>query len=217
MADPVSITSLVLEISKIIPRLIAYAKGVRDASSGIRRLSEELFTLKGILEHLRSQVEPPQVPKLGTSALVTPEPLKSTLQNANESLQLLLLDIEEPANKFKKVKQKLEWLFTQERFNAHLTRLEMVKSSLILVLTSDSHALQRDLFCEVTSLTRSLEQDLKVRNDEKTRIAHEDLLRWVAPVSPISIHQQASKARVNHTGKWFIDSIFKDWLRDDGT
>ncbi|KAI2718505.1 hypothetical protein DTO013E5_8163 [Penicillium roqueforti] len=201
MADPISITSLIIDISSIIPRLIAYAKGVRDASPDIRRLSEELFALKGILEHLHSEVEPPRPTKLGPLSLITPEPLMSILQKTNESLQVLLSDIKEPANKFKRVKQKLEWPFTQEQLNTHLTRLERVKSWLILVITSDSNSLQRDLHSEITSLAKSLEQDLKVRNDEMIRTAHEELSRWLAPVSPSSIHLQASNLRANHTGK----------------
>lgn len=217
MADPISITSLIIDISSIIPRLIAYAKGVRDASPDIRRLSEELFALKGILEHLHSEVEPPRPTKLGPLSLITPEPLMSILQKTNESLQVLLSDIKEPANKFKRVKQKLEWPFTQEQLNTHLTRLERVKSWLILVITSDSNSLQRDLHSEITSLAKSLEQDLKVRNDEMIRTAHEELSRWLAPVSPSSIHLQASNLRANHTGKWFIDGILNDWLWNDGT
>ncbi|RAH71319.1 ankyrin repeat domain-containing protein [Aspergillus aculeatinus CBS 121060] len=214
MADPISITSLIIDVGDLIHRLLTYAKKVRDASSDIRRLTEELFGLKGILEHLSSQFEfssPPETEKLASAA---PEALKSTLEKANESVQLLLQDLEEPASRLRRLKQKLEWPFTQEQFTSHLTRLERVKSWLILLLTSDSLAIQRDLHGKITRLARSLEVDLKIRDDEKTRAAHNELLRWLAAVSPFSIHQQVSRDRVDHTGKWFIHT-FKDWIMSD--
>ncbi|RAK73166.1 uncharacterized protein BO72DRAFT_531283 [Aspergillus fijiensis CBS 313.89] len=214
MADPISITSLIIDVGDLIHRLLTYAKKGRDASSDIRRLTEELFGLKGILEHLNSQFEsssPPETEKLASAA---PEPLKSTLDKASESVQFLLQDLEEPASRLRRLKQKLEWPFTQEQFTTHLTRLERVKSWLILLLTSDNLAFQRDLHGKITRLARSLEVDLKIRDDEKTRAAHNELLRWLAPVSPFSIHQQVSRDRVDHTGKWFVHT-FKDWIMSD--
>lgn len=38
--------------SNILSSLIDYAKTVQSAKSDMRKLSEELFALKGILEHL---------------------------------------------------------------------------------------------------------------------------------------------------------------------
>ncbi|PYI27857.1 hypothetical protein BP00DRAFT_428931 [Aspergillus indologenus CBS 114.80] len=215
MADPLSITSLIIDVGDLIHRLLTYAKKVRDASSDIRRLTEELFGLKGILEHLSSQFESSSSPKTGKLASVATKSLNSTLEKANESVQLLLLDLEEPTSRLKRLKQKLEWPFTQEQFATHLTRLERVKSWLIIVLSSDSLAIQRDLHGKITSLATSLEAELKIRDDEKARAAHNDLLRWLAPVSPVSIHQQVSRDRVDHTGKWFVNHTFEDWIMSD--
>ncbi|PYI17905.1 hypothetical protein BO99DRAFT_336654, partial [Aspergillus violaceofuscus CBS 115571] len=212
MADPLSITSLIIDVGDLIHRLLTYAKKVRDASSDIRRLTEELFGLKGILEHLSSQFESSSPPETRKLASVATDSLNSTLEKANESVQLLLLDLEEPTSRLKRLKQKLEWPFTQEQFATHLTRLERVKSWLIIVLSSDSLAIQRDLHGKITSLATSLEAELKIRDEEKVQAAHNDLLRWLAPVSPVSIHQQISRDRVDCTGNFLLAGIGKTTL-----
>lgn len=59
MTDPISITSLMINLGKIIPHLLDYAKAVQDSRpDASTRLTEELFTLRGILEHVSAQIQP---------------------------------------------------------------------------------------------------------------------------------------------------------------
>jgi len=215
MADPISISGLIIDVATILKNIISYAKAVRDARSETQKLSEELFALKGILEHLSEHIEPEdleELPSYAEAIAFDPELLRSTLRTTHEFLRSLLQDLEEPAKKFKRLQKKLEWPFTQKQFNTHLTRLERVKSWLILVLTSDSAILQRDLYKEITGLASSLEDDLKIRKDERVQTAQKELFHWLAPVSPDHVHVRASKGCGNGTGKWFIDHTFTEWL-----
>lgn len=218
MVDPLSVTSLIIDIGSLITKIISYAKAVRDARSDTQKLIEELFAIKGILEHLSTQVRPQDLnaPSLNSEplALFNPELLESTLRTTHEFIQSLLSDLEEPASRFKRLKAKLEWPLTKEGANTHLLRLERVKSWLILVLTSDNSALQRDVHRQITSLAESLEKDLKVRDDERAHAARRDLFNWLAPVNPTGVHLRASKARESETGKWFLDGIFQNWMKD---
>lgn len=136
MADPVSITSLILEVSKILSSLVAYAKSVQGAMSEMRKLSEELFALKGILGHLSLEIgiDVQTGQQAGSVSSFNSEALTRVLQTTNEFLQSLLHDLR--ATKFKRLKQKLEWHFTQEQVNSYLAQLERVKSWLILVHNS---------------------------------------------------------------------------------
>jgi chromosome segregation ATPase len=213
MADPISITSLILDVSTIVSQLITYAKAVKGASDDIRRLSEEMFALKGILEHLRAQVElkSTELPELETITF-NPEQLRSAIQTTNEFLRKLLADLEEPKGRLKRLKGKLEWPFTQDQFNIHLTRLERVKSWLILVLTTDNSALSRDMYHEINNLARSLRDDLRIRERETIQMANKDLFEWLAPVSPENDHLRASKNREIGTGNFFVDGYLKNWL-----
>lgn len=219
MVDPISITSLLFEVGNIVSSLINYAKAVKGARADIRKLSEEIFALKGVLEHLQAQVEPkstkvPQQP-MSDAIPYNPETLNSVVQSTSEFLQSLLTELEEPKSKFKLLRKKLEWPFTQEQLNVHLARLERVKSWLILVLMADSAALSRDMYDEINSLTSSLKEDLRIREGEKIKTANEDLCQWLAPVGPANDHLRASKNWEIATGRWFIDGDLKNWVQDN--
>lgn len=215
MADPVSITGLILDVSRILSSLINYTKTVQSAKSDMLKMSEELFALKGILEHLSSEL-----PR-GMSKWMQPEPaspynhevMARVLHTTNEFLQSLLKDLEPPETKFKQLKQKLKWPFTQDEVNAHLAQLERVKSWLMLVLTSDHLSVQREMQNDMKGLANSLRDDLRIRNQERVEMANQELFQWLAPVSPANIHLQASKGQKVDTGKWFIDGHLKRWMK----
>lgn len=215
--DPISITGLILDTGKIISSLISYAKAVQSAVSEIRKLSEELFALKGILEHLSNDAAQ-DVPKWQEAELPDPfnrEIMMRVLATTNEFLQSLLTDLETPRTKFKRLKQKMQWPFTQEESNGHLARLERVKSWLILVLMADHVSVERALNSEISSLARSLREDLRIRNQERNEMANKALFQWIAPVNPANTHLRASKVQNIGTGKWFIDGHLRNWIRDE--
>ncbi|KAJ5153107.1 uncharacterized protein N7482_009585 [Penicillium canariense] len=217
--DPISITSLIIDVSQIITSLINYAKAVQGAKADMRKLSEELFALKGILEHISTGIgdntpKSKVYPEEETPGPFDRDLMARVLFTANEFLQSLLQELEEPATKFKKLKQKLEWPFSQDQVNAHLVRLERVKSWLILVITADTASVERDLHQEITSLARNLKDDLRLRDQERVQRANEALFKWIAPVSPADSHLRASNGHRIGTGRWFIDSHLKVWLEN---
>lgn len=218
MADPISITGLIMDVSNILSSLINYAKSVHDARSEMRKLAEELFALKGILEHLSATQALQDTPKsemdLDSPSRFDRNVMGSVLHTTDKFLQDLLSDLEIPSTKFKRMKQKLQWPFTQDQVNEHLARLERVKSWLILVLTADNASADRDLQRELSGLTSSLKEDLQFRQSERNQLANEELLRWIAPVSPGNSHLRASKEHRVGTGRWFIDGHLKSWLQN---
>ncbi|KAJ5161099.1 hypothetical protein N7492_006491 [Penicillium capsulatum] len=201
--DPISITGLVMDVGHILASLIQYAKTVQGAKSEMRKLSEELFALKGILEHLASQSpDDEKSSRESQSGQFDRGMMAKVLYTTQDFVRRLLADLETPATKFKRLKQKFEWPFTQEQVNAHLTQLEWVKSWLILVLMADHTSGDRDLQREMSALTSSLQEDLRIRNQERSQMAHKELFKWIAPAKSIG------------TGKWFIDGYLKRWLHD---
>lgn len=87
--DPISISSLILDISRIISSVIDYATTVKHARSETRKLSEELFARKGILEHLSAQQ--PTIPASENPGSFN---LASALHSTIEFLHSLLADLE---------------------------------------------------------------------------------------------------------------------------
>ncbi|KAJ6114674.1 hypothetical protein N7486_000452 [Penicillium sp. IBT 16267x] len=216
--DPISITGLILDVSNIISSLIQYSKAVQGARSEMRKLSEELFALRGILDHLETQSssEIPKVQHIESegSAPFNEDIMNRVLGTTKEFLDSIIKDLEPAESKLQSLKQKLEWPFTEAKVNAHLTRLERVKSWLILVLTADHAAVERDLQREIGSLARSLTEDLKVREQERNQIANRELFQWMAPVSPANSHLRASEGHDVASGNWFIGGHLKHWLRN---
>ncbi|KAJ6157789.1 hypothetical protein N7470_005381 [Penicillium chermesinum] len=219
MADPISITGLIIDVSHILASIIQYAKTVKSAKAEIRKLSEELFALKGILEHLAAQSSG-ETSKFEhveyeseTSSGFDRSTLDRVLQQTNEFLQSILKDLEPPESKFQKIKQKLEWPMSKEDVSTHLVTLERVKSWLILVLMADSAAVERDIQQDIRSLARSMSEDLRIRDEERTQQTNRELYRWIAPVSPGDTHLRVSRGRPVISGKWFITGKLKHWLR----
>ncbi|KAJ5692491.1 hypothetical protein N7462_001914 [Penicillium macrosclerotiorum] len=220
MADPISITGLIMDVSNIVASLINYAKAVQSAKSEMRKLSEELFALKGILEYLSANMPNDKNKSFEEETereglcLFNHDVVERVLKTTSEFLQALLKDLEEPASRFRKLKQKLEWPFTQDQVNEHLVRLERVKSWLILVLTADHATADRELHHEIGGLARTLKEDLQLRHEERNEKFNQELFTWLSPVSPSASHLQASKGHRAGTGKWFIDGHLNRWLRD---
>lgn len=217
--DPISITGLIITVSSVLSQVIGYAKTVTGAKADMRRLSEELFALKGILEHISMGIgdNTPNPEKDSESEASGPfdrDVMARALFTANEFLQTLLQELEEPETKFKKLKQKLEWPFTQDQINAHLVRLERVKSWLILVITADTAAAGKDLHEEITGLAKDLKEDLRIREQERVQQDNAVLFKWIAPVNPADFHLRASGGRQTGTGRWFTKSYLKGWLQD---
>jgi hypothetical protein len=213
--DPISITGLVIEVSHVLSSLIRYAKTAQNAKSEVRKLSEELFALKGILEHLAAQTDDDPNLKASEKASFDRDVMGRVLHTTNELLRSLLADLETAETKFKRLKQTLKWPFTQKEVIDHLTRLERVKSWLILVLIADQNSADRDIQHEIRDLTSAVKEDLQIRVQERSQMANKRLFQWMAPVSPESSHLRASKRLKIGTGKWFVDGHLKDFLDQD--
>lgn len=213
--DPISITGLVIEVSHVLSSLIRYGKAVQTAKSEVRKLSEELFALKGILEHLAAHSTDIAKWEESETSLFDRDVMARVLHTTNEFLQSLLVDLETSETKFKRLKQALKWPFTQTQVIDHLARLERVKSWLILVLMADHNSVDREMQHEIRDLTNTLKEDLHIRAQERNQFLNRELLQWIAPVNPESSHLRASKRHRNGTGRWFVDGYLKMFLNQE--
>jgi hypothetical protein len=216
--DPISITGLVIEVSRVLASLIKYAKEVQGASSEVRKLSEELFALKGVLEHLAAQTDDTtscDEKSLETAGLFDRDAMARVLYTTNELLQSLLADLETPETKFKHLKRNLKWPFTQKQVDEHLIRLERVKSWLILVLIADQNSADRGMQQEISDLATALKEDLQIRDQERNNVANKELFQWMAPVSPESSHLRASKRYRMRTGRWFVSGYLLGFINQE--
>lgn len=100
--------------------------------------------------------------------------------------------------KFKRLQQELKWPFTRQEFDSHLVRLECVKTCLVLVLTSDSVSLGRVLHNEVSTLSASSKEGLKVRDKERAQMAN----GWIPPLAGSCFSDQLSPSGIEGPRDW---------------
>ncbi|KAJ6021911.1 hypothetical protein N7540_007415 [Penicillium herquei] len=216
MADPISVTSLVLDVGHILARLIKYAKTVQIANVEIRRLSEELFALKGILEHVVAHtpghLATDEDMRMKQESEFDYELMTKVLHATNEFLQSIIIELNIPKTGLQRVTQKLKWPFTQERVKDQLAHLERIKSWLVLVLVSDQSLAYRSFQEDISDLISTLKRDLQIREQERHQTADRELFQWIAPVNPASSHLRALDQHQPGTSGWFVDGILKKFL-----
>ncbi|OQD77171.1 hypothetical protein PENDEC_c003G03275 [Penicillium decumbens] len=210
MPNRVSIADLKADAGKIISSLISYAKAVQRAKSEIRKLSEELFALRGILMHLSTETLE-NIPEWQQAESPDASSRDVILLTTSEFLQSLLRGLENPKTKSKRLKQKMQWPFTKEEVDGYLALLERLKSWLMLVLTAD----RASNSSELSNFTQSLNEELRIWNQERKELANKALIQWLAPVNPADAHLRASKAPDIGTGKWFIEGHLREFLGDE--
>ena len=133
MADPLSITGLVLAVGGVIKSVVQYCSHVREAAKEIRALNTELlgelFALQGALTQLSSKADPPN-----SSG---PE-FQLMLQAADQALATLAKYLTPGGtSKFGQSLEKLRWHWRKEDVQKHIQRIQRVKVWFILLLTTD--------------------------------------------------------------------------------
>ncbi|KAF2181157.1 hypothetical protein K469DRAFT_638799 [Zopfia rhizophila CBS 207.26] len=210
MADPVSISGLLIAIAQAIAAIRSYGSTVKDAKDDIKSLSEELFALKGLLEHLSAHnseelsdiIRPRQYDK---------QQLASVIESATSFITHLSRKLERPQDRTGRIAQTLKWPLKKDEVDKHIDRLSRVKSWLTLVLMTDNFELTKDLYAEVQALSTALRSSESLQR-ERFHLTDGKLLRYYSPVMPFERHNQALEAHLPGTGDWFVQGPLKDLI-----
>ena len=134
MADLSGLIVTVLGLSfEIASTLYSYSEDVKGASVQIRQLSNELFALIGVIEHIKLQRERGTLDQQPKSFIDNDSnTLERVLNETVEFLQELQDSLAVPKSRFHAVAQKLKWPLQEKETKAHLLRLERVKSYFVL-------------------------------------------------------------------------------------
>ena len=141
MADISGLIMTVLGLSfSLASTLYTYAQDVKGARGDIKALSNELFALIGVLQHMKMQQES-EVVETPAEHPLSGEPNKAVvrevLQESIEFIQELYQKLAAPKSRFQGRVQKMKWPFQSEETKQHLQRLERVKTYFMLALMSD--------------------------------------------------------------------------------
>ncbi|MCJ1437034.1 hypothetical protein MMC27_006419 [Xylographa pallens] len=221
MADFSGLILTVLGVSfDLASTLYSYAKDVKGAKNAIQQLSNELYALIGVLEHLKRQQEQisqsenkPDRPK----ALVRPSDegnLTAILSECLDFLNELQENLKIPASRLQSTLHKLKWPLKDSEMKGHLRRLERAKTYFILALVTDDVGLTREIASQMFALGSLIHKDTEEKRLQKTRDQHRSIAQWLSPVDAEIIRTKLASNRVHGSGTWLIDSEdFQTWVK----
>lgn len=134
MADPLSILSLVIELT---PKVIRYVLDIKEGPEERRQLVAEISSASGILSVLQKLQGGPQVGgewKIVLASLGNSEGPLQSYANLLGSIQAAL----RPRNGLRQIERNLTWPFRRKDVQGYLARIERYKSLFSLAVQLDN-------------------------------------------------------------------------------
>ncbi|TAQ86423.1 hypothetical protein B7494_g5250 [Chlorociboria aeruginascens] len=183
-----------------------YRQGVKHASREAIQITDELNSLRDILDALLKLVEKSELDdsqKLSVfELLIKPD---GPLETCHLELQRLKTRLE-PESGWRAVRKALVWPLKEGEMKKTLSNLERLKSTMQLALTADQAALSLAIRDDVGNLSQSFSRHM---NDQK----RQDILAWLDPADPDINYMANRKKRQPNTGTWLLRSRpFEHWL-----
>ncbi|MCJ1286866.1 hypothetical protein MMC26_006212 [Xylographa opegraphella] len=221
MADISGLVLTVLGVSfELASTLYSYAREVKEAKNAIQQLSNELYALIGVLEHLKRQQE--QLSLSGSKSEAREALMQSYDESTLSSILIECLDflhelqksLKMPTGRLRSTLHKLKWPLKDADTKEHLQRLERVKTYFILALVADDlSGLTREIASQIFALNSLVREDTEEKRLQKTRDQHRSIVQWLSPINAQTIRTKLASTRVNGSGTWFSNSeIFQNWV-----
>lgn len=195
--------------------LYEYSSAVKDSKDDIRRLTQEVFALKGALEHISTNT------RLYLSGKRSDDSERSVqnermLKVASETMQNIQKRLGEPRNKVEKTKQALKWPFTKKEIEKYIAAVERCKTWFIMVSMNDAAEKTAEIYANVQQIVATVHEEVISRKTNAIEEETEETIKWLAPVRSEEEHLSTLRQRVPGTGKWFFDDAFGQWLTEPG-
>lgn len=208
--DPLSITGTLIAVLQITSAVITicydYRQGSKNASRDVIQISDELSSLKDVLDALLRLVEKSEAGD--ASDLSTFELLArpgGPLLSCQTELERLKTKLE-PEKGWRKVRQSLVWPLKEGEMKKALGSLERLKSTMSLALSTDHATLALAIRDDVEDLTQLFQR-------HSTDLKRQDIHKWLAAPDPYANHVASRKKRQPKTGDWFITGkSYERWL-----
>ena len=211
MADPISVTGLVIAIAQVISTLYDYGTEVKGSKDDIRKMTQEIFALKGALEHISANSKSRLV-EGGEDRLAQ---YSKMIEMTEEALENIQKKLGEPKTRFEKTKRALAWPFTKAELDKYVASIERSKTWFVMVIMNDTAEMSSGIYSEMRQLAEAIHEDTIQRRMKEMMKDTEDILHWLAPINSEEEHLKISQTRVPGTGDWFLDKHFEDWLQSD--
>ena len=205
MADPLSIAGLAVSVLQVSAEIFQYVSSVKDSKDDIRRLSQEMFALKGTLDHMVAfQQSKPQ-------AVSDAPQMEAVILMTSETLATVKKRIDRRSTGIGKSVQALTWPFHKGDIDKYVATLERAKTWFMMTLMQDSSDQTAAVYAEVQRLSDMIHEDIISRQLDRMTLEAEDTLRGLSPVNPAEDHLRVRRDLIPGTGQWFIDKAFEAW------
>lgn len=205
MAVALTVIEVVLAIGGVVKGLYDYTSSVKDAKDDIRKLAQELFALKGALEHFdlheKNDLDDAMQSQVRDMLLMT----KETLDSIHKRL-------EQPKSGIRKVTKSLAWPFRSAEIEKHLGSIERAKTWFIMVILKDSSDITLAVFDEMKKLNGVVHELVLGQRTTTMLKETEELLAWLSPFNSEELLVQAVHNKSPGTGQWIFDAQFAQWL-----
>jgi hypothetical protein len=185
--------------------LYAYGRDVKNARSDIDELTNELLVLQGVLKQVQDRISP------AAELISVEKDSRYMLRSTKQSLEFLLVKLEIPSSRIGKTIKYARWPLRKDEVSDHLRRFERLKSLLILVFLTENSEV---VITAIQSVRTALDKKLEGIDNLLLQQKDEELLHWLAPLSPEKEHGRISQKRQPGTRRWFFEGPFAAWLDD---
>lgn len=202
MATVLAAFEVAIAVGSIIKALYDFSDSAKGASKETRELIQELYALKGALEH---------IDVLGQDLdAATQSQVKDMLLVIKETLDL----IGEQLHRSRKaiIKQSIVWPFKSSEVQKHLGALERAKTWLIMVLMKDMSHNALAVRDEVKQLTAAVHEDMIRKQTDSLMKETVELLTWLAPFNSDEMLAKATQTKMPGTGQWILGADLATWL-----
>lgn len=236
MADVSGLVISALAISfEIASTLYSYGKDVKGAKKEIQSISNELFGLIGVLEHLKSRHDQGLDDDItladnsefadsrsSTNLVKEPQSLRiesghygnvdSVLSQTIGFLQDLQSSLRQPKGRLAEAVHLMKWPLKKGDLSKHLQRLERVKTYFVLSLVTDEADQSRITANEINDLRIMMQEASLEQKVSKSQQQYAEIMAWLSPVDPSLMRTSISRIRTPGTGEWLTRSkAFTKW------
>ncbi|KAI9706851.1 MAG: hypothetical protein M1820_004630 [Bogoriella megaspora] len=218
MVDPISVTGLALQVAEIVWKIYEYGKQVKDWKNEIRALCEELFALKGVFEHFEQRHK---FSLQERSSLYSDYPItesadfREMVYSTREFLDDLLSQLDIPKDRLRRAVKAMAWPLNKVELQSNISRTTRIKQWFVMAMMSDTLDLSKDIHLELRELGNLLRREHEARQSQEQAIARRDMVKWLSPVNPKTLHTKAYSNWQNGTGLWFTKGYFEDWFSSE--
>lgn len=198
-------------ITEVVERLYTFISTVKSAKDDIRKLTQELFALRGALDHFHAQAKV-------ESDFYLQEQAQSMLGMTQETLEAIAKKLGTPkTSKMGRAVQSLAWPFRAGDVEKYLATIERSKTWFIMVLMRDSLDTTASVFTEMQNLTAVIHEDIIARKTDRMLSETSDLLKWLSPVDSREKLRESVVDRLPGTGQWIHAGRLSVWERGSPT